>query len=158
MQQYTFKTSKINTRPVIRVYENLTAVIDTGADIPVCSNADVLVERFRAQEIILPNKGIEAVGIGGSVKGRIFRVKGFELGPLTYPELNFFVPNEPTMSTIFLLSASMFTGLICEVNFKDHYFKITLPDDEQTVRLVSFEKDGEHICWDIRKSDNMESM
>ncbi|MBQ9503922.1 MAG: hypothetical protein IJU93_02835 [Lachnospiraceae bacterium] len=153
MQQYTFKTSKSNTRPVIRIYENLSAVIDTGADIPVCSDANVLIERLGANEISIPGKVIETVGISGSVRGRIFRVKGFELGPLIYPELNFFVPDDPTMSSTFLLSASMFNGLICEVNFKDHYFRITLLDDEQTVRLVSFEKDGEHICWDVRKSE-----
>ena len=153
MQQYTFKTSQNNTRPTIRVYENLSAVIDTGADIPVCADANVLVERFGAREQIIPDESIETIGIGGNIRGRIFRVKGFELGPLIYPELNFFVPNKPTMTTTFLFSSSMFSNLICEVDFKNHYFRITLPDDEQTVRLVTFEKDGEHMCWDIRKSD-----
>lgn len=112
-----------------------------------------MVRRFNAQELTISDKPVETNGIGGKIEGRVFRVKGFELGPLTYPELNFFVPKEPTMSSIFLFSASMFNNLICEVDFKNHYFKITLPDDEQAVRLVTFEKDGEHICWDVRRSD-----
>ena len=151
MQEYTFKTSHKSTRPVIVVYGGLTAVIDTGADIPLCSSAEVLLNEFGAKELKLPGKQIETHGIGGKVKGRIFVVSEFQLGPLIYPNLKFFVPDRTTMRDTFLLSASMFEGMILEIDLKNHYFKVTLPDDEQGVRLVSFNKDGEHICWEVRK-------
>ena len=153
MQEYLFRTLQDSTRPVIQVGEHLTAVIDTGADIPVCSNAKMLVSKYGAVEIKLPRENKRPRGIGGKIPGKVYMVKSFTVGPLTYPNIKFFVPDHPTMDDNFLFSASMFEGMILEIDLKNHYFKITLPDDEQNVRLVSFDKDGEHICWDVRKTD-----
>jgi len=147
MQSYVFRTLNDSTRPTIQIGNHLTAVIDTGADIPVCSEASVLTSQYHAVEIRIPGELLKPRGISGTITGKTFLIKDFVVGPLVYPQMKFFVPNRPTMDDTFLLSASMFSGLICEMDFKNHYFKITLPDDEQLVRLVSFDKHGEHFCW-----------
>lgn len=142
MRKISFSTDKNYTRPIITLYGQ-QALFDSGADIPSCNDAELLISEFNAKEIILPQKpSVHGVG-SEKVFGRIFDVEMFEVKELMYPHLKFFVPDEPGFKTTFLLSASMFYGLTCTIDFNCKSLEIVVPDDQQLVRNVIFKADGE---------------
>lgn len=142
MKKIHFSIDKNFTRPIITLYGQ-QALFDSGSDIPACSDADFLVEALGAKEIILPKRA-SVHGIGKNVVfGRIFDVEMFEMKELMYPHLKMFVPDEPGFKTTFLLSASMFYGLTCAINFQKSVLEILVPDEQQLIRNVIFDSDGE---------------
>ena len=142
MNKIVFSTDEQFTRPIITLYGQ-QALIDSGADIPACNDADFLISAFNAQEVILPEKpSVNGVG-KEKVFGRIFDVDMFIMKELMYPHLKFFVPDEPGFKTTFLLSASMFYGLVCTIDYEKHRYVIVVPDGQQLVRNVIFKADGE---------------
>ncbi|MCR5651015.1 MAG: hypothetical protein K6F86_07535 [Lachnospiraceae bacterium] len=142
MKKIVFSTDKNYTRPIITLYGQ-QALFDSGADIPSCNDAEFLISEFNAKEIELPVKPF-VHGVGkDKVYGRIFDVEMFKIKELMYPHLRIFVPDEPGFKTTFLLSASMFYGLSCTIDFKNSALEIVVPDEQQLVRNVIFETDGE---------------
>ena len=142
MNKIVFSTDEQYTRPIITLYGQ-QALIDSGADIPACNDAGLLKSEFKAREIILPEKpSVNGVG-KEKIYGRIFDVEIFKVNDLVYPHIKFFVPDDPGFKTTFLLSASMFYGLSCTIDFEKHRFEIVVPDNQQLIRNVIFETDGE---------------
>lgn len=76
------------------------------------------------------------------MKGCLFELEVFEFGDLIYPHLHMFVPDKPEFEATFLISASMFYGLICEIDYYRHRLTITIPDEKSNVLNARFEKDG----------------
>lgn len=141
MKKIVFSTNRNFTRPIISLYGQ-QALFDSGSDIPACSDAELLITELYAKEVELPEKP-SVHGIGkDEIYGRIFDVETFEVKDLIYPHLKIFVPDEPGFKTTFLLSASMFYGLTCTVDFKYNKLEIIVPDGQQLVRNVIFESDG----------------
>ena len=130
-----------DTRPIVKVYSGFDALIDTGADIPMCFiSEEVLRTRFYASEIPLP-EGTSVHGIGGDAAGRVFQFREFVLGELVFPNIRFFLPNKP-LSTHFLISASMLNGLDYEIRNSEKRIYISIPEGESNIRKVQFLKNG----------------
>ena len=146
MRQFTLKTDTAYTRPHVDVHGKLTALIDSGADIPMCSNAMLLMSEFNAFEIPIPSSATVS-GISGDVSGRVFELEYFQFGDLIYPHIHMFVPDRPGFKAHFLISASMMTGLICETDYLNHKVTITIPDGQDVVRHAHFVSEGEHFVF-----------
>lgn len=119
-------------RPTI-LTNGITALFDTGALIPMANmRASILEKQFGARVVI---KDAEISGIGGVCKGSVYTIPVFTLSKLTYPEFHVFVPNNRIKGMAdFLFSATMFNGLIYEIDTPNHRMLIRVPDKESCVR------------------------
>ena len=144
MRQFTLELDENNTRPIVMVHGGLQALVDTGAEIPICTLSETtLRQRFNA--VLALNDEVDISGVGGKSVGRIFILNCFVLGQLRYPNLKIFVPNYKIISQHFLVPASMLSGLIYEIDDIEHRMTIKVPDGENMDRYPGFDKNGEHF-------------
>ena len=119
------------SRPAIRLENGLSALVDTGAEIPVCTlSANVLKSAYDAR-LVMENVFIG--GFGGRHYGDIYAINLFKIGKLIYPNIHMFVARF-NLGFHFILSSSMFHGLIYEIDTKNHALTVRIPDDESEVR------------------------
>lgn len=131
MKQMTLTLDNLQQRPVVLVGENMTALLDTGAYIPVWTDEEsVLVEQLGAT---LLAEDVMFSGFGGQTSGNLYRVT-IQVGELFYPNMVIIVNNEMDVPFNLILSATMFQNLIYEIDDKNHKLNITVPDGESTVR------------------------
>lgn len=133
MTTFTIDTDVKSTRPKILVH-GIEALVDTGAQIPVCMFSETVIKTvFNARQVWTGSIS----GIGGECPGKVFIFDKITVGQLVFPDIPFFVPDDPVPEIRILLSASMFYGLDYEFKTKDHLLKITVPDDEPFERRLT---------------------
>ena len=143
MRDMLIPTLATSTRPIIRLETGYTALIDTGAEIPMCQDAKILVQKYNAKKLIsIESKHAPISASGHNMPGELFDIEQFKIGELIYPHMRFLVPQNAVFTTDFLFSASMFQGLVLEIDFCTHYLKITIPDGRNNIRNVAYTKDG----------------
>ena len=118
-------------RPIIQLY-NLSAMIDTGAVIPVFFIAPAIIEKFFEMKLILSNTSIG--GLGGYEKGSVYSVSEFKIGELTFENFEFFVPDEPKFRFQFLLSATLFYGMEYTFDTINGKFIVRMTDEQSLKR------------------------
>lgn len=118
----------------------LTALVDTGAYIPVWTDdEDILVSLLGAE---LVRKNVQISGFGGVAYGNLYKVN-MDIGGILYPSMHIVANNEIDASFNLILSATMFDGLIYQVDTVHHVLNIDVPDTESTVRnLRIVDRDG----------------
>lgn len=139
MRQFCLNLDKDQQRPVV-VLNNLTALLDTGAYIPVwVDDEDILKSMFNA-EFIIANTSLR--GFGGETYGNLYRIT-LSVGDLVFPNIPIIACND-LRDTPFqlILSSTMFSGLIYEIDDKNHKLNITIPDDEDFVRNLKVIDEG----------------
>lgn len=131
MLQMTMDLDHKQQRPAILLEDNLTALLDTGAFVPVwVDNENVLIEKFGAKFV----KGnVPLAGFGGVTYGNMYQAT-FQVGALTFPNLHIIVNDELNNPFNLILSATMFQGLVYEIDDRRHKFNVTVPDGESLVR------------------------
>ncbi len=122
MKQYTMRLDLNHQRPVVMLKNGLTALLDTGAYIPIWTDDEkILVSRLGAKLI---QRDVPISGFGGSTCGNMYKVT-MDIGGILYPELHIVANNELNVSFNFIISATMFImGRKIET--------ITLTDEECT--------------------------
>ena len=121
-----FKTSKETKKPVFDVYTCRT-LLDTGADIPVVSlNKYILETSFHG---ICKMENAFIGGFGGRCYGKIYELKDFHIGELTYSSFEVFVPDKKNPTFTFILPPSMFYGTKLVFDTENNDFSITLPEN-----------------------------
>lgn len=136
MTRFSLELDENNTRPIVVVHGGLQALIDTGAEIPICTLSEsVIISRFNATKAL--NESVEINGIGGNAEGMIYILDRFVLGKLVFPELKVFVPKRHTISQHFIIPASMLAGLTYEIDDPNHRLNITVPEGETLERKTS---------------------
>lgn len=118
----------------------LTALVDTGAYIPVWTeDEDILVSLLGAE---LVRKNVQISDFGGVAYGNLYKVN-MDIGGILYPSMHIVANNEIDASFNLILSATMFDGLIYQVDTVRHVLNIDVPDTESTVRnLRIVDRDG----------------
>lgn len=90
MKQFTLNLDITQQRPVV-VLKNLTALLDTGAYIPVWTNdEEIWVSDLDAKLI---KKNIPFVGFGGTTHGNLYQVT-LEVGELVFPNMHIMANSE----------------------------------------------------------------
>lgn len=151
MRQFSLNLDATQQRPVV-VLKNLTALLDTGAYIPVWTDdEEILVSDLGAK---LVKKDVPFAGFGGTTYGNLYQVT-LEVGDLIFPNMHIVANNELNTSYNLILSATMFDGLIYEINTRFHVLNFTIINDSDLVRnLRVVDKNGKiHV---LCSADNEE--
>lgn len=77
-------------------------------------------------------------GFGGMTTGTLYRIPLFRCGELIFPELPI-IAAQIDLPCQMLLSATMFGGLIYEIDDCHHQFNVTVPDRESLIRKLTVE-------------------
>lgn len=141
MKQFTLNLDKKQQRPVV-LLNNLSALLDTGAYIPVWTDAEeILVSGLGAT---LVKKDVPFTGFGGIAYGNLYQVT-IKVGDLIFPNMHIVANSELNNSYNLILSATMFDGLVYEINTKTHKLNITVPNDESNIRNLRIEDANGHL-------------
>ena len=148
MKQYTLKLDNTRQRPVVILDNGLTALLDTGAYIPVWTDdEDILTSELGAE---LVRMDVPLSGFGGCTRGNLYKVN-IDIGGILYPDMHIIANNEINATFNLILSATMFEGLIYQIDTINHVLNIEVPDSESNVRnLRVINKDGKAfvLCSD----------
>ena len=140
MKQFTLPLIEDNSRPILKIenFFNIYAMLDTGAVIPVWIKNETFLKTIGG-EIIAYNQPFG--GFGGEARGTLYRIPVFRLGDLIYPELPV-IASSIDLPCNMLISATMFGGLIYEIDDYHHKFNVTIPDVKSYVRKLEVKDSG----------------
>lgn len=140
----TFILSTRFQRPVIQLkdFHGLLAMIDTGAKVPVWMNGE---SKLRELGAVKKRDKVPLGGIGGTIQGALYEIPVFRLGGLVYPNMGI-IAHRSDFPVPVLLPATMFHGLIYEINNKTHRLNITVPDDESISRSLTIRDEDGRLC------------
>ncbi len=140
MKQFTMKLDKKHQRPVVVLKNGLTALFDTGAYIPVWTDDEDILVSFLGAEFI--RNDVQLSGFGGIAYGNLYKVS-IDVGGILYPNMHIIANNDIDASFNFILSVTMFNGLIYQIDTVNHVLNIDVPDSESIVRNLRVEsRDG----------------
>ena len=112
MTQFTLKFVEDQDNPVIILdsFHNATALIDTGAKIPVWLEDE---KDIQAAGGILKQSNIRIRGLSQKVStGNLYTLSKFQIGKIIYTKLDIVVLPDKNTTYNILLSATMFRGMI----------------------------------------------
>ena len=131
MKQFTLRLDATQQRPVVLLKNTLTALLDTGAYIPIWTDdEDILVLALGGKLI---KKNVPFTGFGGTTYGNLYQIT-LEIGDLIFPNMHIVANSELNTSYNLILSATMFDGLVYEIDTKTHRLNVSVPDEESLVR------------------------
>ena len=79
-------------------------------------------------------------GFGGETRGNLYELKSMLIGGLIFPRIHMIACKDlKDVPFQLILSATMFSGLIYEIDDKNHKLNVTIPDDESMVRNLTIE-------------------
>lgn len=118
----------------------LTALLDTGAYIPVWTDEeDILISDMGAE---LVKEKVPLSGFGGATYGNLYKVS-ITVGGIIYPDMHVVANNDIDAAFNLILSATMFDGLIYQIDTVNHVLNVDVPDNESNIRNLRIEsKDG----------------
>ena len=131
MKEFSTPLISDYARPAIKLY-GMPTLIDTGAVIPVFSVYPYFLEKTFAGKMILQHGHIS--GFGGKEYGSVYSLKNFKAGELTFENLEVFVPDKPDFKFRFLLSATLFHGMVYEIDTINQKFTVRMKDDQPLTR------------------------
>lgn len=131
MKEFILPLLKKYERPIIKLY-NLSALIDTGAVIPVFSIDPSIIAKYFEIKLVVSNQFIG--GFGGLEKGSVYSISEFRIGDLTFENFEVFVPDEPKFRFPFLLSATVFYGMDYEFDTINDKFIVRMQDEQSLKR------------------------
>ena len=140
MKQMTLDLDESQQRPIIMLGNGLDALLDTGALIPVwVGEESVLTRGLKAQ---LVKRTVPFFFFFVKTYGNLYKVT-IQVGELLYPNMHIIACNEWNASFHMILSATMFSNLIYEIDEYNHKFNVTVPDSESSIRhLKIVDKNG----------------
>lgn len=150
---------------ITSVNVTITALVDTGASMPVWVGSKELLLKLNA---VYKNKRVPISGFGGGgTDGDLYEIPVFNIGELIFTWLSvvyiedFFSRidkngNKVITDTTYhmILSATMFRGTIYEINDIDKLFKVTVPDNELIRNVKVYSSDGKTYKVLVNLSNN----
>ena len=131
MVQFTLDLDYKQERPVIMLANGLTALLDTGAYIPIWTDDEDALKSLKDVEFI--KGGVPISGFGGTTEGNLYQAT-IEIGKLIFPKMHIVANNELKTPFNMILSATMFHDLAYEINTKTHKFSVAAFSIADTVR------------------------
>lgn len=132
MRQILLELDKSSSRPIV-LFNGLKALLDTGAYVPVWVTKEEDLKVKRGARFI--KAGVPFSGFGGTTKGNLYRMT-LQIGDMVYPDMPILANAEVDSGFDMILSASMFDGLIYQVDTVNHVLNIDIPDNESNVRHI----------------------
>ena len=122
-------------RPIVHIenFFEVRAMLDTGAVLPVWTEDKNVLQAFGGVKV---REKFNFSGFGGKAEGTLYRIPTFTLGELTFPHLPI-VAVRMSEPYHMILSATMFSRLIYEIDDYRHKLNITVPDGESTTRNIA---------------------
>ena len=119
---------------------DLQPYLTQGRYIPVWTDdEDILLSELGA---VLVRKDVPLSGFGGSTFGNLYKVN-LNISGILYPNMHIIANNEINATFNLILSATMFAGLIYQIDTVNHMLNIEIPDWESNVRnLRVVDEDG----------------
>lgn len=147
MKQFILNINSRYQRPVIQLnsWHNFEALLDTGAFIPIWT-ADEKILNVLGGKCVKYN--VAFGGFGGETSGNLYELESILIGSLVFPRMDIIACRDlKNVPFQMILSATMFSGLIYEIDDKNHKLNVTIPDDESMVRnlMVKDSKGKLHI-------------
>lgn len=129
-------------RPVVALENNLTALLDTGAYLPVWTDdEEILVSKLGGK---LVKSNVPFSGFGGTTCGNMYQVT-LKVGALIFPNMHIIANSELSTSYNLILSATMFDNLIYEINNNSHVLNVTVLNDNDLIRSLRIvDKNGKN--------------
>ena len=131
MKQFTLPLDATQQRPVVLLKNSLTALLDTGAYIPIWTDEEDILVSVLGGKLI--KKDVPFTGFGGTACGNLYQIS-LEIGNLVFPNMHIIANSELNTSYNLILSATMFDGLIYEINTKTHRLNVSIPNEETYIR------------------------
>lgn len=141
--QMTIQLDEEARRPIAQIdwFEGCRALIDTGALFPVWNKSeDTLVKKLGAELI---RRDVTFKGFGGETQGNLYRVN-FILNNLHYINMPIIANRIQGANWSMLLSATMFDGMIYEIDTVNKKLNIDVKDN-QPVRILRLSDDDNSI-------------
>lgn len=133
MQQFTLKLKEKRQRPSFVIHDGIVAMLDTGALYPVWTKSEeLLIKLLNAK---LTKRNVPVSGFGGTTTGNAYTIPLLKVGNIMYPNMQ--VIASSGMGSVpfnLILSATMFQGLIYEIDTVNNCFNVTIPDNESHIR------------------------
>lgn len=142
MKQFTLRLDATQQRPVVLLKNTLTALLDTGAYIPVWTDEEDILTSVMGGKLVKRN--VPFTGFGGMAYGNLYQVT-LEIGDLVFPNMHIVANSELNTSYNLILSATMFDGLIYEIDTKTHRLSLSVPDEESIVRNLRIVDKNEKV-------------
>lgn len=142
MKQFTLRLDATQQRPVVLLKNSLTALLDTGAYIPVWTDEEDILASVMGGKVVKRN--VPFTGFGGIAYGNLYQVT-LEIGDLVFPNMHIVANSELNTSYNLILSATMFDGLIYEIDTKAHRLNVSVPDEESIVRNLRIVDKNEKV-------------
>jgi len=147
--EFVLRLSEDYKKPTINIDE-MVVLIDTGADVPTFMLTEKQLKDVYNAKLFksVDDKGepLKIGGFGGKCTGKIYELEMFKLGELIFPNMRVFVPDNGIKGIDIVISASMFDGLMYDIDTINHTLTVHVPEKEQLIRRVKLEdKDGNII-------------
>lgn len=136
MKQFSINLDKKYKRPVVLLANGLTALLDTGAYIPVWTDEEDILTSDMGAELV--KEKVQLFGFGGSTYGNLYRVT-IDVGGILYPNMHIIANNDINAAFNLILSATMFDGLIYQIDTVNHVLNVDVPDKESNIRNLRIE-------------------
>lgn len=140
MLQFSLPLHKNEQRPTVYIehFYSLDAMLDTGSMFPVwVANEDKLIAL--GGKLIATDKPFG--GFGGMTTGNIYEISSFRFGQLIFPYFHI-VTCPRHLPCQLILPATMFRGLIYEVDNYNYMLNVTIPDQESSIRNLKIKDDN----------------
>ncbi|MCM1125762.1 MAG: hypothetical protein NC429_04760 [Lachnospiraceae bacterium] len=141
--QITIQLDDEARRPIAKIdwFHGCRALIDTGALFPIWSiNEDILIEELGA---VLIKKNVTFGGFGGEAQGNLYKVN-FELNGMRYIDMPIVASKLINAGWHMILSATMFDGMIYEIDTVNKKLNIDTKDN-QSVRILRLSDDNNNM-------------
>lgn len=153
--QITIQLDDKARRPVANLnwFHGCRALIDTGALFPIWNGSgSTLADGFRAK---LQKKNVIFSGFGGKTTGDLYRVN-FEMNGLYYIDMPIIASELPGSNWNMILSATMFDGMIYEIDTITKTLRIDTKDN-QPVRILRLSNDNSNLSVYLAETYKTES-
>ncbi len=140
--QITIQLDHESRRPIANLnwFRGCRALVDTGALFPIWNgDGKSLEDGFHDK---LQQKDIIFGGFGGKAKGDLYRVH-FEMNGLYYLDMPIIASELKEANWNIILSATMFDGMIYEIDTISKRFNIDTKDN-QPIRILRLSKDKDN--------------
>ena len=146
MTRFSLRLSEDSERPVIALSNlGINALLDTGARLPVWVGSINLLKVLLQAQLLKPAVRFE--GFGGSCLGDLYIIPKLVIGSLRYTQLPVIVCDlSGTQKFRLIFSATMFRGLIYEVDEVSHRLNVTIPSGTSTVRKLIVSESGNRLA------------
>lgn len=106
--------------------------MDTGAFFPIWTAEEGMLHDLGGKIV---KQDVSFSGFGGTTKGNLYELQKLIIGDLIFPNTHIVACKDlKDVPFQLILSATMFYGLIYEIDTRHYKFNITIPEHESNVR------------------------